>query len=173
MIIDERSSRHQAVIDAAKQLLTAIRTAPKARGVDIIEAIIVEGDDLRRLSDAMLELHEATGRPVYKRDATNILQGEAVIIIGTHHQPLGLNCGHCGFPTCGDKPKQAPCAVNAVDVGIAIGSACSKAADLRLDTRVMFSAGKGAMHLGLLPDCRQLYAIAISASSKNPFFDRG
>ncbi|CCX95070.1 putative uncharacterized protein [Bacteroides sp. CAG:20] len=59
-----------------------------------------------------------------------------------------------------------------MDVGSAIGSACSKAADLRIDTRVMFSAGTTAQSMNLLPGCNQIIALALSVSSKNPFFDR-
>jgi len=46
------------------------------------------------------------------------------------------------------------------------------AADLRVDTRVMFSAGLASQLLNWLPDCKQVFAIPVSASSKNPFFDR-
>lgn len=172
MIINQRDDRHRAVTDSCRAILTAIRTAPKARGVDLIEAAIVEGDDLIKLSEAMKSLHAETGRPVYDRDSANILQGDAVIIIGTHSQTMGLNCGHCGWPRCAEKPENAPCAFNEMDLGIAVGSAVAMAADMRLDTRVMFSAGMGAMRLDLLPGCRSVLAIAVSATSKNPFFDR-
>lgn len=172
MIINEREIRHKAVIEAGKRMMIAARTAPKGRGVDLLETALIEGDDLHRLSEAMLKVHERTGRPVYKRDAANILQGEAVMLIGTPLRPLGLNCGHCGFPTCADKPSQAPCVFNTVDIGIALGSACSIASDMRIDTRVMFSVGIAAMDLDLLPGCRCVFAVALSASSKNPFFDR-
>ena len=54
-----------------------------------------------------------------------------------------------------------------------MGSACSKAMDYRVDTRVMFSAGLAAQRLGVLgEDVRQVYAIPVSISSKSPFFDR-
>lgn len=172
MIINERQARHQTVLDVARLMISAARTAPKGKGLDLIEAIIVDGDDLQRLSDAMLQLHELTGRHVFKRDAANILQGEAVILIGVRPQPLGLNCGHCGYLECSKKPQQVPCAFNTVDVGIAIGSACSMGADLRVDSRVMYSAGMAAQYLHLMPECRNIFAIALSASSKNPFFDR-
>ena len=172
MVIDERSDRHARVLKAARNMLTAARTAPKARGNDNLECILVEGDDLKKLSEAMLELFSETGRPVYQRDAANILQGECVILIGIRPVLMGLNCGHCGFSKCGEKPMDVPCVMNVTDVGIAIGSACATAADRRLDTRVMFSAGMGAMRLGLLPGCKQVFAIAVSAGSKNPFFDR-
>ncbi len=56
MIINQRDDRHAQVIDIARRMLTAIRTAPKAKGNDLIEAAIVEGDDLQRLSDTTLHL---------------------------------------------------------------------------------------------------------------------
>jgi len=68
--------------------------------------------------------------------------------------------------------KEVPCALNTVDVGIAIGSACSVAADHRVDSRVMFSAGRVAQELNLMPGCSSIYGIPISGSTKNPFFDR-
>lgn len=172
MIINQRDDRHAQVIDTARRMMTAIRTAPKAKGLDLIETAMVEGDDLKRLSEAMLELYAETERPVYQRDAANILQGDCVVLVGIHQQPMGLNCGHCGFPSCADKLANATCAFNSMDVGIAVGSACSVAADSRVDTRTLFSAGMGAMRLNLLPGCGQVLAIAVSATSKNPFFDR-
>ncbi len=173
MILNQRDDRHDSVIEAGRRMMTAARTAPKARGVDLIESALVEGEDLQRLSKAMKSLYETTGRHVFKRDSENILQGDAVLLIGTRQMPIGLDCGHCGFPTCAEKPSGVPCVFNSVDVGIAIGSACAMAADLRIDTRVMYSAGMGAQNLGMLADCRQVFAIALSATSKNPFFDRG
>lgn len=173
MILNQRDDRHASVIEAGRRMMTAARTAPKARGVDIIETALVEGEDMQRLSDAMLKLYESTGRHVFQRDAANILQGDAVLLIGTRQMPIGLDCGHCGFPRCKDKPNGVPCVFNSVDVGIALGSACSVAADMRIDTRTMYSAGMGAQSIGLLGECRQVFAIALSATSKNPFFDRG
>ena len=172
MIQNERASRHEHVLDVARQMMTAARTAPKGKGVDIIEIAMVTGDDLKVLSDKMVAMVEEHGMKFFLRDAANILQAECVIIIGTREQAQGLNCGHCGYPTCAGRLEGVPCAVNSVDVGIAIGSACATAADLRVDTRVMFSAGLAAQQLGCLPGCRSVYAIPVSASTKNPFFDR-
>lgn len=172
MIQNERASRHEHVLDVARQMMTAARTAPKGKGVDIIEIAMVTGDDLKVLSDKMVAMVEEHGMKFFLRDAANILQAECVIIIGTREQVQGLNCGHCGYPTCAGRPEGVPCAVNSVDVGIAIGSACATAADLRVDTRVMFSAGLAAQQLEWLPECRSVYAIPVSASTKNPFFDR-
>lgn len=172
MIINERESRHEHLLTVARQIMTAARTAPKAKGVDIVEMVLLTDDDIKRLSDKMLSMAEENGMKFFIRDAGNILNAECLLLIGTRLSAQGLNCGYCGFPTCGAKPKAVPCALNATDVGIAIGSAVSMAADLRIDTRVMFSAGLAAKKLNILPDCTNIYAIPMSAGSKNPFFDR-
>ena len=209
MIYNERTQRHEQVVASARQMLTAARTAPKARGVDIIEAILVEGDDLKLLADRMVEIGNERNRPSFIRDAGNVLQAECIVAIGTRYQSLGLNCGHCGFATCAERenfspnscdtteseavhycsPKlgelslategsvnsqfQVPCSLNSIDVGIAVGSACATAADLRLDTRVMYSIGVAVEQLGWMGSGVHLtMGIAVSASSKNPFFDR-
>ena len=106
-------------------------TAPKGKGIDVIEAALVTGEDIKKLSEKMVAMVEEHGMKFFLRDADNILQAECVIIIGTREQTQGLNCGHCGFPTCAGRPEGVPCALNTVDVGIAVGSACAMAADLR------------------------------------------
>ena len=172
MIQNEREIRHEQVLQAVRQMMTAARTAPKGKGIDIIEIAMVTDGDIRRLSEKMIQIAGEKGLKFFLRDADNILQAEAVVIIGTGRQMQGLDCAHCGFATCAEKPEAVPCAINSVDLGIAIGSACATAADLRLDTRVMFSAGLAAQQLGWLGDCKSVMAIPVSASSKNPFFDR-
>lgn len=172
MIQNERTIRHDLAMQAAARMMTAARTAPKGKGIDIIEVAVVTGEDIGRLSAEMIQLNRETGMMFLLRDADNLQQAEAVVIIGTAQQVQGLNCAHCGYATCTEKPTEVPCAINTVDVGIATGSACAMAADLRVDTRVMFSAGMAAQRLGMLGDCKCVMAIPLSISSKNPFFDR-
>ena len=173
MIQQIRALRKELVIQAGQQMMVAARTAPKGKGVDIIEIALITEGDIKRLSDEMLKISEEKNLIFFVRDAENILQSDAVMILGTKMLSLGLNCAHCGFSTCDSKPTEVPCAMNTIDLGIAVGSACSKASDLRVDTRVMFSAGYAALRLEMLgKDCRCVMAIPISVSSKNPFFDR-
>ena len=172
MIQNEREIRHEYVLQAVRQMMTAARTAPKGKGIDIIEVAMVTDEDIKRLSEELVIMSGETGLKFFLRDADNILQAEAIMIAGTRQQVQGLNCAHCGFPTCVEKPEAVPCAINSVDLGIAVGSACATASDLCLDTRVMFSAGMAAQRLGMLGDCKCVMAIPVSASSKNPFFDR-
>lgn len=157
---------------AVGQMMTAARTAPKGQGSDAIEIIAVEGADIEKLSRTTRELGEKLGHNFFLRDAENVLKAEAIVLIGSKTEEKWLNCAHCGFPTCPEKPESVPCAINSVDIGIAIGSACATAADLRLDTRVMFSVGYAAQTLDWLNGSRSVFAIPVSASSKNPFFDR-
>lgn len=172
MILNERDFRHEEVLQVARQMMIAARTAPKAKGVDIIETALVTESNIRILSDTMKQMYEENGFKFFLRDADNILQAECVVLIGTYEHAHGMNCGHCGYLNCADREEGVPCAINTIDVGIAIGSACSVAADHRVDTRVMFSAGLAAQHLDWLDGCARVFAIPVSASSKNPFFDR-
>jgi len=172
MILNERKTRHLHLIEVARQMMTAARTAPKGKGIDIIEAVTITDEDIEALSQKMQEMFLENGFKFFLRDAENILSAEAIILIGTREQAQGLNCTYCGFSTCAGRSENVPCTINSVDLGIAIGSACATAADLRVDSRVMFSAGQAALKMNLLPDCNCVMAIPISASSKNPFFDR-
>ena len=172
MIINERDSRHGQVLAAARQMMIAARTAPKAKGVDIIEVMMITGEDIMTLSESLHKMGEGRGRCGLMRAADNIQSAEAVVLIGSREEAMFLNCGYCGFATCGERTSGVPCAMNTIDVGIAVGSACATAADLRLDTRVMYSVGYAALKLGWMPGCNYIIGIPVSASSKNPFFDR-
>lgn len=172
MILNERDNRTERAIAVAQQMLTAARTAPKARGWDLVEACLVSGDDLIKLSEAMLNLEYRGGSYHFERDSANIQSAQCVVLIGVRRKTLALNCGHCGSMTCAGKAENVPCVFNSIDLGIAIGSACATAADLRVDTRVMFTAGLAAQKLNLLPDSEQIMAIPVSIASKSPFFDR-
>jgi uncharacterized ferredoxin-like protein len=45
--------------------------------------------------------------------------------------------------------------------------------DHRVDNRIMFTVGKAVLALGLFdPEVRLVYGIPLSATAKNPFFDR-
>ena len=174
MFINERDTRHERLIQVADEMMTAARTAPKGKGLDIIDVAMATEDTIIQLSEEMKIYSQKAGLKFFLRDAENILKAEAIVLIGTKSQNQNLNCGYCGFDTCAEKNEfpEVPCALNTVDVGIAIGSACSVAADHRVDSRVMFSVGRVAQELNLMPDCSSIYGIPISCSSKSPFFDR-
>lgn len=174
MIINEKDSREAQILSVAAQMMTAARTAPKGKGVDNLEIITVHGDGLKKLADEMRRYSEKSGFKFFLRDAGNVEQSDCVVILGTTLEAFGLNCGFCGFPTCDQKSKFAdvPCAFNTNDLGIAVGSAVSIAADNRVDNRIMYSVGRAALDMGMLGECKAAFGIVLSCSGKSPFFDR-
>jgi uncharacterized ferredoxin-like protein len=138
---------------------------------------LVLKDGIKTLSDAMDKMVENEGfPPFFARDAGNILNSPALILIGTRIEPLNLSpCGLCGFGDCNGKRKHtdAPCAFNTGDLGIAMGSAVSIAMDHKVDNRVMYTIGQAALRLGLFDnDVKIVYGIPLSVGHRNPFFDR-
>ena len=89
MIYNERNIRKEIVLEAAKQIMMAARTAPKGKGVDIIEIITLSHDSLPTLSENMRSEGKKRGMMFFLRDADNIEQADAVILIGTRRHPLG------------------------------------------------------------------------------------
>ena len=168
--------RHDTVLHAARLMLVAAKTAPKGRGQETLEYALVDGPDRDRIADRMDEIGSRAGAPTLLRDAANVRKAEAVVLIGTKIAPLGLKlCGMCGFKNCAEKEQHpaVPCFYNTVNLGIAVGSACAAAADLRVDNRIMYSIGLAAKDLGLLgPEIAAIYGIPLSATEKNIFFDR-
>jgi len=176
MLILNPETEVEPVERAAELLCMAARTAPKGKGKDLLVTAVVSGAELTQIAETMRQISVRDEIPFFARDAGNLQFTSALVLIGTRKEPLGLpHCGYCGFADC-DAMLQAggTCSFNAGDLGIAIGSAVSRAADLRLDNRVMYSAGKAAIELGLLGEGVAIaYGIPLSVSGKSPFFDRG
>jgi uncharacterized ferredoxin-like protein len=172
---DDAALRHH-VLETARAMLAAARTAPKGRGVDNLVAAIVDGDEITRLAEAMRAIGIREGVAFFERDAGNLARASAVVLLGTRIAPLGLKfCGLCGFRDCAAKAEQpaVPCVFNTGDLGIAVGSAAGVAADRRVDNRIMYTIGMAVRELGWLgPDVAVIYGIPLSATAKNPFFDR-
>ena len=119
----------------------------------------------------------ATGNPAvqfFLRDADNVDTAQALVLIGAKPARAGLTvCGFCGFDSCASADASgARCAFNMIDLGIAVGSAVSVAADDRVDSRVLYSAGKAAQLMEYEDFDVNWLAIPIAAYGKSPFFDR-
>jgi len=76
MILNERNTRHEHVLQVAKQMMTAARTAPKGKGIDVIEMALITDEDIQVLSKKMLNIAEEKQMKFFLRDAENILQAE-------------------------------------------------------------------------------------------------
>lgn len=176
-IISDIDARKSSLLDVAKKMMIAARTAPKGKGNDNLELAIVDGEDIVKIAERMKEISERENTtPAFARDADNILNAEVVLLLGTRINPLELAyCGLCGFSGCEEKKLHVhvPCTFNTSDLGIALGSAVSVAMDYRVDNRVMYTVGMAVKELGIMGDTTQvIYGVPLSATSKNLFFDR-
>ncbi len=173
----ELEERKDTILQVAKKMLVAARTAPKGKGVDNLEMAILTDNDIRLLAMEMRKIGEQKEYDIFIRDADNVLaSADAVVVMGTRIKTLGLKvCSLCGFADCATKEKypEVPCVYNVGDLGIAVGSAVSVAADHRIDNRIMHTIGIAALNLEILSkSVKIIWGIPLSASSKNPFFDR-
>jgi uncharacterized ferredoxin-like protein len=175
MIVDSRDMENKAIMEVAALMCLAARTAPKGRGTDNLVCRVVSGEDLTKLAAEMKRYGEEHELPFFVRDSGNMSRTQVVVLLGTRMSRLGLqSCNYCGHEGCQEAEKAGVrCAFNAGDLGIAIGSAVSVAANHRADCRVMYTAGRAALNLGLLgEEVKIAYGIPLAAGSKNPYFDR-
>lgn len=175
MLLKESDFIDRALDRVAEEMCMAARTSPKTKGVDNIVALVVKGDTIKDIARKMIEIKEKKGgSDSFSRDSGNLGNVTHVVVIGTKVGVLNIQaCGHCGYKDCGSKPKDAVCAFNTIDLGIALGSALSVAMDHRVDNRLMNSVGTAIVELGLLGnDVKIAMGIPLSVTGKNPFFDR-
>jgi uncharacterized ferredoxin-like protein len=189
-ILTSNEAEREAVSAAARLIMAAVATAPKTRGVSMIQSVLIDGNDKERLADAM-EHHgrgKASAGSIFVRDAGNVRNSAAVLLVGVKgtmpKKPENpLNCGACGCAECSGfiqapKGRQGEdftgplCVFQSIDLGIALGVAAKMAAELNIDNRLMYTAGAGAMEMKIL-DADIIVGLPLSVSAKNIFFDRG
>ncbi len=154
----------ETIINAAKLMTISAITAPKARGIDnIIVKILDKREELLKLADKMEELAPLYGK-FFARDANNIRNSDAVLLIGCKVVDIGVR-----------KPEEIKYDLNLVlsvlNMGIAIGSAVKTASILNIDNRIMYTAGLAAQTLGMI-EADIVMGIPLSAKGKNIYFDR-
>lgn len=178
MLKKEEEIRDEAILKAAEEVLLALRTAPKTRGIDNISLLVATGDHQEMLAAKMDEINERSGgkRPGFSRDSKNVMASSVIILIGVKAPPYGLDCGWCGFPTCAEKTSKnpkTPCAFGPIDLGIASGVAAADLGRKHIDNRMMFSMGYAAVAMGWFDESVTLaLGFPLSVSGKSPFFDR-
>jgi len=177
MVIDSKKAEEAAILNLAYSVCAAVRTAPKACGIDHLETAIITGEDKDRITAEMRKIGESLGESgkFFCRDASNVDASGAVVLVGAKYETRGLNgqCKLCGFENCADcKKAGAACVFTSLDLGIALGSAVSLVADNRVDNRIMFTIGQAAAKLGLLGEYKMIMGIPLSVSGKSVFYDR-
>lgn len=176
-----------AIMTVADLMALAARTAPKGKGIDTLEIRVLAKKDMRKLAARLEKLGQVNNIGFFLRDAKNLAASDGCVLIGCRgHEAAGINCSGCGYTTCADfikaakkkATKDAPfegpnCILRMADLGIAVGSAVKTAQIHNVDNRIMYSGGVAARDLNLFSkDCTVVYAIPLSATGKNIFFDR-
>ncbi len=150
MILTSEDSECDALLNVAKLMVVAARTAPKAMGDDKIKATVITGKEKDELANTMEQMGKT-------RDSKNVRDAGAVVLIGVCF----------GNPIKDWINYQA----KLIDLGIAIGSAVKVASDLNVDNRIMRSVGLAATKMGLL-EADEIQGIPLCVKGKNIFFDR-
>ena len=176
MIYNSEEMEMRAALEAAARVCAAARTAPKACGIDRIHTLTLTDADKDAVAREMERLGGEMGADFFLRDAGNMRAAKVLVLIGIVEAQRGLNgiCGYCHHANCGEcAAENGVCVYDPMDVGIALGSAAATAADCRVDSRILFSAGRAALQLGIMGEkVRLIYGLPLSVSGKSPFFDR-
>jgi uncharacterized ferredoxin-like protein len=91
-IVESKDAEREAILDVARLMLVAARTAPKSAGIDDILTLIVHGKEKDAIADKMEEIAEKRKSEGFKRDAKNVRDSEAVVLIGVRgSKSYGLN----------------------------------------------------------------------------------
>ena len=161
-------------------MAVAAKTAPKAAGQDFIEIITLSDSERLTVGNEMIQIGKERGIHGFERDGKNILDSDAVILIGLlPHKGVGLNCGACGYASCQEFDTKAftgdfqgpNCGVRLLDLGIALGSAAKIASELNVDNRIMYRIGVATRRLKM-GKSNIMHGIPLSATGKSIFFDR-
>jgi uncharacterized ferredoxin-like protein len=184
-IITSKQAEKDALLQAAKLMLLAARTAPKSGGIDDIQTTLVYGEEKDAIVAEMRKISQErpNASAGFKRDAKNLQDSEGAVLIGIRGtKKFGLDCGGCGYSTCEEFEKtekklrqdfEGPnCIFKLLDLGIALGSAAKTASTLNVDNRIMYRIGTAAKRLKFLPKASIIMGIPISAKGKNIYFDR-
>jgi len=165
----------EGVSQVISLMCLAARTAPKTRGRDNIVIFPFSNAEKENLAKKMEEIaSKGYQSHIFSRDAQNIRQAEKVLVIATKLGSRKLDCSFCGFETCAEcEEARGQCVYDFIDLGIALGSAVSIAANHRVDNRIMYSIGYTVVKYRLLGDeIKVAFGIPLSVTGKNIFFDR-
>lgn len=163
-VIDEKEAIRRAAVQVSELMVVAAKTAPKGRGIDNITSIIlVDREEIEKLAAKMEELAAVHGE-FFRRDASNVRNSDAVVIIGCKIVDYGLKKS--------ESMKADPnVSISLINLGIAVGSAVKVASMMNVDNRIMYTIGVAALELKMI-DADVALGIPLSIKAKNIYFDR-
>jgi uncharacterized ferredoxin-like protein len=182
-ILDGKEQELQGVLETARLMVVAARTAPKSGGVDDIFTAVVVGEEIGLLADDMEKMGAERNVKQWTEQAPGVRNSDAIVLIGARGTKRYVtNCGACGYASCTEFEKaekkrgqdfEGPtCLFKALDLGVAVCSAAKVASILNVDNRIYYRIGAAAKRLHYMPEASVIMGLALSATGKNPYFDR-
>lgn len=174
-MIREKELIDVALKQAGISMMARAKTAPKAKGIEALEYILLEKEDFAPLIEETKKQAYEYDIPFFIRDAKNLETSDLLLLIGCIDEPRNVpNCGFCGYKDCEEnRSGRGNCIYPSIDLGIAVGSALSLGQTLGVDSRVMMTLGKAAMNLDLFEKpVRAVIALPLSMTKKSLYFDR-
>ncbi len=182
-ILDGKEQERQGVMQTANLMVVSARTAPKSGGIDDILTAVIHGPEIQALVHDMEKIATERKMESWNRQAENVENAEVIVLLGVRGtKKYGTGCGACGYASCDDFKKATKkkgqdfdgptCVFKALDLGIALGSAVKTASTLNVDNRIFYRIGAAAKRLNYMPEASTIMGIPLSATGKNPYFDR-
>lgn len=180
--INTKAERQRILDDIARQAAAAAQGSQKMTNISL-KSVILNGDDITNIKDALLQLCGDDGRlNMYMYGDWKALdelqkndEAFSMLIIGADatQSSLAWNCGACGFKTCGEFNKWAKenkgrgtaqggpsCMWQLIDFGGAVCAAAASVYESGVSTRIHTSFGAMAMACGYI-DAMQALGITI------------
>jgi uncharacterized ferredoxin-like protein len=76
------TAEQNAVITVANLMALAARTAPKGKGVDSLEIVVLAKKEMRKIATRLEKLGNVRGIGFFLRDAKNLAASDGCILIG-------------------------------------------------------------------------------------------
>ena len=101
MLLIDQKAETEGLIQAARQICIAARTAPKGRGKDLLVTAIVADGEKDRIAQRMRVIARRDEVAFFSRDAGNVDASPVLVLFGSRTDPMKLpHCGFCGFADC-------------------------------------------------------------------------
>lgn len=182
-VLDGKEQEQIGILEIAHLMVVAARTAPKSGGKDDILTAIVHGPEIGVMAVDMGEIAVERNDPAWMKHAKIIKGVDAIVLVGVRGtKSYVTNCGACGCDSCEafTKAEKKPgqdfdgpnCIFKTLDLGVALGSAAKIAGILNADNRLYYRIGVVARRLRYIPEASVIIGIPLSATGKNPHFDR-
>lgn len=182
-LYDGGERERQGILAVADLMLVAARTAPKSGGRDDIVTAMATSPETEALAAEIERIAAEEKDAAWLKPVALVRSAVAIVLIGVRGTKAYVcNCGACGYAGCADFAAAAKragrdydgpnCIFKIMDLGVALGSAVKTAGLLNADNRLYYRIGKAARRLGYLPEASVIIGIPLSATGKNPNFDR-